>query len=40
MASIRWMDRFQRGVPGHYRGRRILVSTKLAEKVGVAISMS
>ena len=40
MASVRRMDWFQRGVPGHYRGRHILVSAKLAEKVGVAISMS
>ena len=40
MASIRRMGWLQRGVPGHYRGRQLLVSAKLAEKVGVAIFMS
>jgi hypothetical protein len=35
---IRRKDRSQRGLPGHYRGRHMPVSAKLAEKVGIAIS--
>jgi hypothetical protein len=37
---IRRKDRSQRRLPGHYRGHHMPVSAKLAEKVGIAISMS
>ena len=40
MASFAGWTGSNVGLPGHYRGRHILVSAKLAEKVGVAISMS